>query len=164
MGTWVYEVPYQSSANRALEELQAKVLAEGTYAQPWREDPQRQFDVLLGAYEGMGLWDELQAEMAQAGKRDTFDRLRSGAEPRDRMEAVLWSGAAGTGSILDIEKAEPIERTELAELFGSVHPDINVIRENQAHLHERAELDGLYLVAYEEGLPIALVFFGSTGA
>jgi hypothetical protein len=147
MGTWVYEAAYQSSASRALEELQAKVLAEGSYAQPWLDDPQHQYDVLLGAYEGMGLWEELQNEMAQAGKRDTFDRR--GAEPRDRMEAVLWSGASGTGSILDVEKAEPIERSELKEMFGSVHPDIHVIRENDAKLHERAEFDGLYLVAYE---------------
>lgn len=160
MTTWVVEAPYAISAAEALEALQLRILGEASYSRPWIDDPARHADALIDAFVGLGLYDELLAEMAGLGRADTFDRLREGAEPRDRVEAVLWSGVSGTGSVLDVEVVEPLGRTEVLRLFGEVHPDVEVIRANETILHEVATPDGQYLVAYTDGLPAALFFFG----
>src|SRR5512143_984331 len=124
MTSWVVQVNYQPSAAAALADMQARVLEEKSYEQPWAENPIEHAELVIESFKSMGLYDELMDEMASEGKPDTFDRLRSGAEPRDRVEAVLWSGAEGTKSILDIEAVEPLERHRVTDLFREAHPDV----------------------------------------
>lgn len=163
ISTWVYETAYHVSARAALEALQDQVLEDGAFSKPWHGKVAAHSDALIEAFDRLGLLDQLIEEMAGHGKRDTFERLRTGQPPRDRVEAVLWSGAGGTKSILDAEEVEPMSRSEVVELFGAPHPDVDIVREQEATLHAVAGRSTQFLVAYEDGLPIALFFFGTSG-
>jgi hypothetical protein len=161
--TWVYETGYQISANKAFEELQEKVFEENTYAQPWEGNRHGHAAFLIESFELMGLYQDLLVEMSAQQKADTFERLRNGIPPRDRVEAVLWSGRSGTKSILDADEVEPMQRVEVTELFGNPHPEIVLLREQESMLHAVASPIAQFIVGYEDGLPAALFFFGRTG-
>ena len=157
----MHETDYRVSARAALEELQDRIFEEGEYSKPWEGRAEIHAQHLADAFEAMDLLNDLLVEMEESGKADTFERLKSGAAPRDRVEAVLWSGRGGTGSVLDVDELEPMLRTEIAERFGSWNPEVKLVREQVAILHEVARPVARFLVAYEGGLPAALFFFGS---
>jgi len=161
--TWVYETGYQVSANKAFEELQAQIFEESNYAKPWDGNRHGHATALIATFEELGLYEDLLVEMSAQQKGDTFDRLRDGVPPRDRVEAVLWSGRTGTKSILDAEEVEPMQRVEVTELFGHPHPEAALLREQESMLHAVASPVAQFVVGYEDGFPCALFFFGRTG-
>jgi hypothetical protein len=159
MTSWVVQVTYQASAASALADMQQRTLEEKSYQRPWTENPAEHADKVVDSFIKMGLYNDLLDEMKAEGKGDTFDRLRNGEEPRDRVEAVLWSGAEGTKSILDVEEVSPLERNQVTDMFREIHPDVKTIRANLKALYRAATLQPQYLVGYSEGLPAAIFFF-----
>jgi hypothetical protein len=116
----------------------------------------------------------------QALRRDVFHRgeyyRASPADPVALEELLERNGESGTHSIIDVAAVAPaatmgavasLPVAEAAELFGSERPTRADIESNPAGvmrvIEQRGPWAGTYVVAYRDGAPDELFFFGMSG-
>jgi len=121
------------------------------YVVPFQEDVQAALDVL---------------------REDVFARgayYGSEAHPRSIEEAVARSGESGTRSILDIERvsprpayrrAAPLTAAEVERYFGSAQPTVTMVEESDDLWEDLERGQARYLVVYDGGIRVNLVFVG----
>jgi hypothetical protein len=121
------------------------------YVVPFQEDAQAALD-------------SLRADVFARG-----DYYGSNARPRTIKEAVARSGESGTRSILDIDRvsrapdyrrAAPFTTAELQKYFRGAQPTVRMIEECDDLWQDLERGQARFLVAYEEGAPLSLVFVG----
>jgi hypothetical protein len=115
--------------------------------------------------------DDVQAAL-DALRTDVFARgayYGSEARPRSIKEAVARSGESGTRSILDIERvsprpdyrrAAPLTAAEVERYFGGAQPTMRMVEECDDLWENLERGQARYLVVYDGGVPINLVFVG----
>jgi hypothetical protein len=141
---WAYFVPYEPNISEALNKLRKREFEAGRYSPCCERCP-----FLPDAKSG-----------------------GPGAGHASIEEAIRSAGASGTASILDIhsvgEEPEdfqdgvvvPLAVDTLADLFGTEQPTREAILESRDALDGFDRGQGLYVVAYEEGVPSAIFFRG----
>jgi hypothetical protein len=123
--------------------------------------------------------DDVDAAL-QALRRDVFERgeyYRATPQAPQSLEQLLERGGeSGTHSIIDVASVAPavtlgavapLPADEVAGLFGSERPTRADIETNFAGVmdvvEQRGRWTGSYLVAYRNGEPDELHFFGMSG-
>jgi len=159
-----------------LTDQQIKAILEKTRPEmdPWMQEVRKQAETLPEPIRTVYL------QKAESFKRSIMsgDLPPKKRKPKSKtIEAVLeFQAESGTHSILDIvgispepqfRHISPLPREKLAELFGSAtptHAEIETAHDSgslEDFVSERWE--GIYVVAYHEGLPSEIFFAGCSG-
>jgi hypothetical protein len=159
---WQYVVAYEPDINKALQTLRQREFKAGRYF--------KRLEFLSLVIEQGTLTAEQGAQL-----KPTLDDLRTWPMPRTIAELQEQNVEDGTHSILDIElitdvpdfgTASPLTPEQLLEVFGTPRPSLErVIEKAKAGelAHFRGRWQGLYVIAYANGLPSDIFFCGSTG-
>ena len=136
-----YTVPYQPDIHKALQELRQKEFQAGRY-NPVTPIPE--FPI-------------------------TASSPAPGPGHRDIDEALQASDADGTRSILDISaisadpdyfSAAPLSDAALNSYFGTTQPSRAMLDSNAPFLKNVKRGHAVYIVLYEDGIPVELYFAG----
>ena len=141
---WSYSVPYQQDIPAALEKLREQEFRAGRFWQPDEAQPG-----FLGRLLGRG-----------PSKPE---------RPASIQEALKFSDATGTRSILDMERVSetpelgavsPLSVEELRELFGTEQPTRDVIEQSEEFIERLERGQGVYIIIYRQGKPDEIYFAG----
>jgi hypothetical protein len=148
---WFHEVPWQSSIQGALDELCARIFAEGSYRRMWEEYP----EMLDG-------WAELDGMEPVPGFAASLEAIEGGGLPSSIAVAELLNQGEGRS---EFGCVAPLAAESAIRVFGSETPSTVQIREASESLLG-LPLDGgsgMYLVGYDETVPESIFFFGFSG-
>jgi hypothetical protein len=161
---WFHEVPWQSEVQTALDELCARIFANGSYRQMWDEYP----EMLDG-------WAELDGMEPVPGFAASLEAIEAGGQPTTIPAAELLNQGEGFGDVLDCRVVSasyefgcvaPLTTETVMQLFGSESPTAVQIRESSEALLELPILErgcGLYAVGFIGATPESIFFFGFSG-
>jgi hypothetical protein len=169
---WWYRYEHQTDLAAALHELQQAVFTSGDYYKVWENHP----NYLQGWAADLPMMVETMPDAFPPEVYDQamIDGMAAGEEPATIEQARLWAMDSGTHSILDIDgvsespepaMVSPLTETEAEQLFGSSEPTVDSIESRQDELLALpvGAWTGRYIVAFENGAPAALFFFGISG-
>jgi hypothetical protein len=189
---WEYFAPYQANVAAVLQRLRECVFAEGGYLSGvgiTRPDMEAALKVcgadtasVLQQFAAQASDPKLPAEarkkftaLVQQLKR-LGDANASLSKPRTIEDLLERQAASGTHSILDIVRVpdapefgaiNPLPTSEMSEIFGTEKPSrAQIERKHQEGALEefvRQPWQGIYIVAYREGLPDEIFFAGCSG-
>jgi len=137
---WQYFVSYQANLNKCLQDLREREFAAGRY------NPAERFPIFP-------------VNLAH----------RPGAKHPSIAAARKAASADGTRSILDVERiadrpdffaVAPLDEDALIAFFGTAEPTRADIEANDEFLEDIERGQGVYIVAYENGEPCAVMFAG----
>jgi hypothetical protein len=138
-----YFVKYQPDVNAALQELRRREFEAGRY-----------FPAML-----------LPSSLFPLGPHSPSP----GAQHESVEDAIEEAEASGTASILDLDRVSdepdygavtPLAESMLEELYGTTRPTREMIEQNMDFFEEIERGQGIYTVAYKDGVPDELFFAG----
>jgi hypothetical protein len=173
---WEYFEPYQVDTSAALQRLRERVFAKER--------------VIVGKSFSKSVFDGLLSRpidtiLSQEEKQKHADLIvqelkkisgSKGSKPKTIEELLKRQGESGTHSILDIIRVSPepefravspLPASKLVEIFGTEKPSHAEIESKynedvlEEYICERWQ--GIYIVAYRDGLPDEIFFAGSSG-
>jgi hypothetical protein len=188
---WEYFAPYQADVAAALQRLRGAVFAEGGYLSGMgitRPDMEAALKVcgadtesVLQRFDAQAsdpkLPPETRRKFAELVRQlKQLDLSNSLPKPGTIEELLERQAASGTHSILDIVRVadapefgavNPLPTSEMSEVFGTEKPSRAQIerKHQEGALVEfvRQPWQGIYIVAYREGLPDEIFFAGCSG-
>lgn len=154
---WIYYVPYQADISKALQELREKTFQTGDYFQPaeW--------------------YNELRSRkiIDEQIFQNYLKEIKSQPIPKTIDELIRLRDVEGTHSIIDIEKIssvatlgaiDSLSPQEYSKIFGTEMPShILVEQKIDELLRLRETWSGLYVLIFENGIPVEICFAGSSG-
>lgn len=160
---WDYFTPYQENIEKALQELQQKVLESGKYGPASQFTPEllKQFPQLKASADMLKTLDE--QVLREFGPIKSIDDLR---------EAFA---EAGTHTIIDIERistepnigiAYPAPRDIIQKIYGTIKPSHGDVESKHGCLSETLNIirfQAVYLIVYEKDIPKEIYFEGCSG-
>jgi hypothetical protein len=164
---WSYTVPYQDDIDAALQDLRWQVYrSDDYYKQP--DDPsldltESEFVATLGSRDSDGIYDFI---------LDEWRISRSLPRPSDPDTLLNFQRDSGTHSIIDIRRvdrepgyyvAAPLADADLVAVFGTTQPSLDQVKTTSSPVLGRGRWHGTYIVAYDNGQPSHIHFFGYSG-
>lgn len=167
---WEHFVPYQADINAALQKIRNEIFERGDYFKLDHSDLRAMSeDEVRKKFEGIDP-DIFEIYI------DDWRMVKRLHEP-DTMEHLLeWNIEAGTHSIIDIYKGvseqpqfgtvSPLTDAQLIENFGTAYPthqqiETSSLQETLPNFRERWE--GIYIIVYENDVPVEICFTGFSG-
>jgi hypothetical protein len=189
---WKYFVPYQADISAALQQLQERVFAEGHYSSGIAVSKtdygaalrivgsNRRSDLEHFASQAADpkLPQQVRNKFAVLAQqlKQLSDSNAPLPKPRTIEELLERQGESGTHSILDIVRVchapefgavHPMPASKAIEIFGTEKPSRAQIesKHEECALEEyvRERWQGIYIVAYRNGLPDEIFFAGCSG-
>jgi hypothetical protein len=188
---WKYFVPYEADFNVALQRLRENVFDAGEYLSGigrTRPDMEAALKVcgadiesVLRRFTAQASDPKLSAQtrkkfaaLVQQLKHNKSDTLA--ASPTTIEELLERQGESGTHSILDIVRVSdapefgavsPLTCVQLVDLFGTEKPSHaqieNKYEEGALEEYVRERWQGVYIIAFRDGLPDEIFFAGCSG-
>ena len=176
---WSYFVPYDASADRALQNLRAQVFREGKYGDgiPSEDQIRGMFEEMRTRNPSSALSQDRLEEMIQSMKA-ARSQIPPMPEPDSIEELLEQRAESGTHSILDIQSISDnpefgsvsrFPAKELVRLFGSdkpTHEAVDRLRYDELLLEHpliSERWQGVYFSVYVGDVPTELFFIGTSG-